>query len=477
MIFSRCRSIIEIIWRYGDDAVKNLTYEELEYYLNQIPGVVVIDMNGIITYVNEQCVDYFGVEKQDAMNRHIKDVFPDTKMLDALKKCDAPEVVYYNSYLGIGISVHIPLFKNGKKIGLLEYDVSQASNHLYDLSKGFSEFLDETLLDLNKEMTGFGDAKYSIDSIVGKSAAVTLLKQEIIAAAKSNSTVIITGETGTGKELVANAIHSISDRKNERLIKVNSSAFPENLVESELFGYEEGSFTGAVKGGKKGKFEQANKGTLFIDEINQMPISVQPKLLRVLQEREIDRIGSDVSIPIDVRIIAASNQNLEELVEQGKFREDLFYRLNVFPIRIPPLRERLEDLDILIQSKIKSLNIELGKSVTKVDDAVLHQFRQYDWPGNIRELHNKIERAMNFIRGDEDILCLHHFNRASQDTSLDLNGLSLLENPIEEVKKDAERKLIREVLKRFDGNKTKAAEYLNISRPLLYQKMNRLDIK
>jgi len=200
-------------------------------------------------------------------------------------------------------------------------------------------------------------------------------------------------------------------------------------------------------------------------------------LLRVLQEKEIDRIGGDVSIPIDVRIIAASNQNLEELVNQGKFREDLFYRLNVFPIRIPPLRERLEDLDILIESKIKSLNIELGKSVTKVDDAVLQQFRKYDWPGNIRELHNKIERAMNFIRGDEDILELHHFNRTTQDDNLDLNGLSMFDNPIEEVKKDAERKLILEVLKRFNGNKTKAAEYLNISRPLLYQKMNRLEIK
>ena len=457
--------------------MKKLPYEELEYYLNHVPGVVVINLDGIITYVNDQCIDYFGVEKENAMYKPIMEVFPETQMIDALETCEKPEVVFYNSYLGIGISVHVPLYKNGKKIGLLEYDVSQASDHLYDLSKGFSEFLDESLFNLNKEISGSGNAKYSIDSIIGKSQAITLLKQEIIAAAKSNSTVIITGETGTGKELVANAIHSISDRNKERLIKVNSSAFPENLVESELFGYEEGSFTGAVKGGKKGKFEQANKGTLFIDEINQMPMSVQPKLLRVLQEKEIDRIGGDVSIPIDVRIIAASNQDLIELVNQGKFREDLFYRLNVFPIRIPPLRERLEDLDILIEAKIKALNIELGKSVTKIDDAVLQQFRKYDWPGNIRELHNKIERAMNFIRGDEDILQLHHFSRATENEALDLNGLSILENPIEEVKKDAERKLIIEVLKRFNGNKTKAAGYLNISRPLLYQKMNRLGIK
>lgn len=453
------------------------TYEELEYYLNQIPGVVAINMDGIITYVNDQCIEYFGVEKEEALHHHITNVFPETKMLEALTSCSKPELVYYNSHLGIGISMHIPLFKDGKKIGLLEYDVSQASEHLYDLPKGFGEFLDETLFNLNRELSGLGDAKYSIDSIIGKSQAIIRLKKEIIAAAKSNSTVIITGETGTGKELVANAIHSISDRNKERLIKVNSSSFPENLVEAELFGYEEGSFTGASKGGKKGKFEQADKGTLFIDEINQMPLYIQPKLLRVLQEKEVDRIGGDRSIPIDVRIIAASNQNLEELVEQGKFREDLFYRLNVFPIHIPPLRERLDDLEVLIESQIKSLNIELGKSVTKVDDAVLQQFRNYDWPGNIRELHNRIERAMNFIGREEDILYLHDFSRAPQDTPIDLSGMSLMENPIEEVKKDAERKLILEVLKRFNGNKTKAAEYLHISRPLLYQKMNRLGMK
>lgn len=454
------------------------TYEELEYYLNQIPGVVAINMDGIITYANDQCIEYFGVEKEKVIHNHIMDVFPETKMLEALNDCDKPELVYYNSQLGIGISVHIPLLKDGKKIGLLEYDVSQASEHLYDLPKEFIEFLDETLLNLNKTLSGLGDAKYSIDSIIGKSQAIVKLKQEIIAAAKSNSTVIITGETGTGKELVANAIHSISNRNKERLIKVNSSSIPENLIESELFGYEEGSFTGASKGGKKGKFEQADKGTLFIDEINQMPLYIQPKLLRVLQEKEVDHIGGDRSIPIDVRIIAASNQNLGELVEQGKFRKDLFYRLNVFPIHIPPLRERLEDIEILIESKIKSLNIELGKSVTKIDKVVLQQFCNYDWPGNIRELHNRIERAMNFIDGDEDILSLHHFSRAPQDdTSLDLNGMELLKNPIEEVKKDAERKLIIEVLKRFNGNKTKAAKHLHISRPLLYQKINRLGIK
>lgn len=456
--------------------MEKVSYDDIEYYLESIPGVVVINMDGIVIYVNQQCAEYFGMSKKDIMGAHILTVFPKSQMIEGLER-EEPELVFYSSYLGIGITIQVPLFRDGKKIGLLEYDATQSSNRLYELSKGYSNFLDQELLHVENEIIKLGDNKYSIDSIVGTSMPVIALKQEIIAAAKSNSTVIITGETGTGKELVANAIHNLSSRRNQRIIKVNSSAFPENLVESELFGYEDGSFTGAAKGGKKGKFEQADKGTLFIDEINQMPISVQPKLLRVLQEKEVDRIGGDKSIPVDVRIIAATNQELAQLVDQGTFREDLFYRLNVFPIRVPPLRERLDDLQLLVEAKIKTLNIELGKSITKVDEGVYRQFRQYDWPGNIRELHNRLERAMNYVSDDADTLMPEHCNWRADNTQLDLDELNQFENPIEEIKKEAERKLINEALMRFDRNKSKTAEYLKIPRPLLYQKMKRLGIK
>lgn len=456
--------------------MSSISYGEFEYYLENIPGVVVIDMEGTVIYVNEQCAGYFGMEKEKILGEHILTVFPKSKMIEGLDR-DETELVFYSSYLGIGITIQVPLFKNGKKVGLLEYDATQSSHRLYELSKGYSNFLDQELLNVENEILKLGNSKYSIDNIVGKSAPVIAMKEEIIAAAKSSSTVIITGETGTGKELVAHAIHNLSDRRKERIIKINSSAFPENLVESELFGYEEGSFTGASKSGKKGKFEQADKGTLFIDEINQMPYSVQPKLLRVLQEKEVDRIGGEHSIPVDVRIIAATNQDLQKLVAEGTFREDLYYRLNVFPIRVPPLRERLDDLEILIEARIKTLNIELGKSVTKVDESVYRQFRQYSWPGNIRELYNKLERAMNYASDDADILLPEHFNWRADNSQIDLSKLNQFDNPIEEIKKEAERKLINEVLMRFDRNKTKAAEYLKISRPLLYQKMKRLGIK
>lgn len=370
--------------------MQEASYEDIKYYLENIPGVVVINMDGIVTYLNEQCAGYFGKPREEVLGHHILETFPNSKMIEGLA-LDDPELVFYSSYLGIGITIQVPLFKDGRKVGLLEYDATQSSHRLYELSKGYSNFLDKELLNAENEIINFGESKYSINSIIGKSPAVRKLKEEIIAASKSNSTVMITGETGTGKELVAQAIHALSLRRKERIIKINSSAFPENLVESELFGYEEGSFTGAVKNGKKGKFEQADKGTLFIDEINQMPVSVQPKILRVLQEREVDRIGSERSIPVDVRIIAASNQDLKKLVGEGKFREDLYYRLNVFPIYVPPLRDRLEDLELLINTKIRTLNIDLGKSISKVDDSVFEAFRRYDWPGNIRELYNKLE--------------------------------------------------------------------------------------
>lgn len=456
--------------------MKLIRYDD-ELFMNHVPGAIAIDMAGMVTYVNKQCCEYLQRDRSEVIHKHILEAFPDTRMLENLETLEHPELVFYSSYVGIGISVHVPLFDGDIRVGLLEFDATQGSKRLYELSKEYSEFLDKELMHVADDMDMPGDAKYSINRIIGRSLPIISLKEDILNAAQSNSTVIITGETGTGKELVANAIHNLSERRKYKMVSVNSSAFPENLVESELFGYEEGSFTGAVKGGKKGKFEVADKGTLFIDEINQMPLFVQPKLLRVLQEKEVDKIGSTSSIPVDVRIIAATNQNLQDLVAEGKFREDLFYRLNVIPIHLPPLRDRLDDLELLMEGKIKDLNPVLGKRVTKIDEAVIHNFRQYDWPGNVRELHNRVERAMNYVPADEDTLKLEHFGIEEGPEKTDFAKLREMENPIEDIKQEAERKLIMDVLEKVGGNKTKAAEYLKIQRPLLYQKMNRLGIK
>ena len=398
-------------------------------------------------------------------------------MMEGLEK-DEPSIVFYNSFLGIGISMHVPLYEDGKKVGLAEYDMVQHSERLYDFSDSYKEFLDQELKQLAGELMTSEGTKYTINSLVGTSDKMKELKEKIISTAKTSSTVIITGETGTGKELVAHAIHNLSSRRKERFIKVNASSFPESLIESELFGYEGGSFTGANREGKKGKFELADKGTLFIDEINQMPLSVQPKLLRVLQEKEIDRIGGDEPIPVDVRIIVASNENLEKLVEEGKFRQDLYYRLNVIGLYIPPLRDRIEDLEGIAGSIIDELNAQLGKSVNGIDKGALEMLKQKRWQGNVRELRNSIERAMNFATGN--IIHSEDFQWGWNGRPLNIKMPDLSETKgdrlIDRARDEAEREVIVKVLEHFDNNKSKAAEYLNIARPSLYKKMKRLGI-
>lgn len=448
-------------------------FSDLEKFFEQIPGLIMVDMDGIVFYLNEQCAKYFQLEKKECLGRPIKEVFPETKMMEGLEKTE-PGLVFYNSVLGIGISVHVPLYENGKKVGLAEYDVVQHSELLYELSDDYNRFLDQELKQLTSELAKLEGTKYTINNLVGDSLAMQQLKQKIISSAKTSSTVMISGETGTGKELVAHAIHNLSNRRKERFVKVNASVFPESLVESELFGYESGSFTGASKQGKKGKFELADKGTLFIDEINQMPLSVQPKLLRVLQEKELDRIGGEKTVPVDVRIIAASNEDLKELVKAGKFREDLYYRLNVIRLEIPPLRDRIEDLEDIARSVIEELNTQLGLSVTGIDKDTLESLKQRKWSGNVRELRNAIERAMNFASGN--VLHIEDFDLAQNGYSVDLNTVKG-ERLIDQARNNAERDVITKVLEHFNNNKSKAAEYLGIARPLLYQKMKRLDIK
>ena len=451
--------------------------EKLERYFNQIPGLMMIDMEGTVFYINDQCLKYFQAKKEEFLGKHVKDVFPETKMMEGLEK-DEPSIVFYNSFLGIGISMHVPLYEDGKKVGLAEYDMVQHSERLYDFSDSYKEFLDQELKQLAGELMTSEGTKYTINSLVGTSDKMKELKEKIISTAKTSSTVIITGETGTGKELVAHAIHNLSSRRKERFIKVNASSFPESLIESELFGYEGGSFTGANREGKKGKFELADKGTLFIDEINQMPLSVQPKLLRVLQEKEIDRIGGDEPIPVDVRIIVASNENLEKLVEEGKFRQDLYYRLKVIGLYIPPLRDRIEDLEGIAGSIIDELNAQLGKSVNGIDKGALEMLKQKRWQGNVRELRNSIERAMNFATGN--IIHSEDFQWGWNGRPLNIKMPDLSETKgdrlIDRARDEAEREVIVKVLEHFDNNKSKAAEYLNIARPSLYKKMKRLGI-
>lgn len=443
--------------------------EQLELILDHVPGAIYVDTEGVVRYLNEQCAKYIGVNREWSLGRDILEVFPRSMMKENMH-ISRPKIVFYHS-VGVGISVNVPIFLNGERMGLLEYDVVQNSEVLYELSNNYTKFLDEELHDLRREINELRGSKYSVDDILGKSEAVEKLKEEISLAAVSDATVLVYGETGTGKELVAHAIHNMSRRAKNNFVKINAASLPESLAESELFGYEGGSFTGARKEGMKGKFEQADNGTLFIDEVNQLSYSIQPKLLRALQENEIEKLGSDKSVQVDARIIATTNQDMRMLVKAGKFREDLFYRLHVILITVPPLRQRKEDIPMLADYFMDKYSKNVGKTITVVEDGVYKKLMEYDWPGNVRELQNVIERAIAFSKNNRlkvEDLDVPGDRKIKYDISAD--------NPIEDVKKQAEKDLILQVLEDCDGNMSRAAKLLKVSRPLLYQKKKRLGL-
>jgi len=279
------------------------------------------------------------------------------------------------------------------------------------------------------------------------------------------------GESGTGKELFAHAIHNASDRAHGNFVKVNCAAIPVDLLESELFGYEKGSFTGANKEGKIGKFELADGGTIFLDEIGDMPLYMQAKLLRVLQEKEVERIGSVVTKRIDIRVVAATNRNLENMVKSGEFREDLYYRLNVVTINIPPLRERPEDIVTLTSFLIDKICNKLDKKISGISTKAMNYMKKYRWEGNVRQLENVLERAINIVEYGGEI-GLEHLPQDIME--------NIIEKPIEKLEdtlNKAEKEAILDALRVFNGNKTKVAKALNISRTTLYEKMTKHNIQ
>ena len=313
------------------------------------------------------------------------------------------------------------------------------------------------------------EERHRFGLMVAKSIAMQAVFALAAKAAQYNTTVLITGESGTGKELVARAIHQAGPRRQYPLVAVNCGSIPENLLESELFGHMKGAFTGADNA-KKGLFEEAHKGTIFLDEIGELPLNLQVKLLRVLQENEIRPVGSAQHRKIDVRVIAATSRNLQQMVTEGEFREDLFYRLNVLPVEVPPLRERSEDIPLLCQHFIQQLNETLHRRVKEIAPAAMVSLLQHSWPGNVRELENAIERAMVLSEGD--ILDEDSFSYASlgimgsSPSSFNFEGHSL-----KIAQKNLEKEMIVKALKATDGNRTQAAKLLEISHPSLLSKI------
>ncbi len=293
-------------------------------------------------------------------------------------------------------------------------------------------------------------------------------------SSQTTSTILISGETGTGKELFAHAVHQLSLRNHQPLVMVNCAAIPAELFESELFGYAEGSFTGARKGGSAGKFELAHRGTLVLDEIHLLPAKMQPKLLRVLQEREIEQVGSHKLTDIDVRMIFITNKDIEELVRKGEFREDLFYKINVIPIEVPPLRERREDIPELAARLIEKINHNLGLKITGIDPEVLHLFALHNWPGNVRELEHLLERAANMCLSGQ--LTSRYFESLAARLQ-EQRWPDSPQSKLASVKKHAEQGKIVEALTATKGNVSKASKLLNVSRSNLYEKIRQYNIR
>ncbi len=308
-------------------------------------------------------------------------------------------------------------------------------------------------------------SKYS--DLIGKSVQTEQLRKLIQTTAPTPSTVLITGESGTGKEIVAKEIHRLSNRANQPFVAINCAAIPENLLESELFGHERGAFTGAMER-RIGKFEHANLGTIFLDEIGSMPASMQSKLLRVLEERAIARIGGNNTIPVNVRIIAATNIDFENEIKNGKFREDLYYRINVIPIKLEALRERKEDISLFVEYFINKFNAILNKKVKSISPHALSQLMNYKFPGNVRELQNLIERAV--VLSDQDTIKKEHLLGINFEKS----GAA---KPLQDACREFEKNYIEMTLKAANGNQTKAAKLLNIARSTLNSRMESLSIK
>jgi len=321
-------------------------------------------------------------------------------------------------------------------------------------------------------------SRFGLPGIIGKSRNILDVAQIVQKVAATKTTVLILGESGTGKELFARAIHNLSSRKHYPFVPINCAAIPKALLESELFGHEKGSFTGA-DARKMGKFELADKGTIFLDEIGDMDLSIQAKLLRAIEEGEIERVGAITFMKLDVRIVAASNKDLEKAVEEKKFREDLFYRLNVFPVRVPPLRERKEDIPILVEYFINKYCNEMKTPVKSVSKAALDILMGYHWKGNVRELENTIERAV--ILCDGDVITPEHFVLSKEVVSGPVTAFSSTEGTLESVAKEAlrtaETKRISSALHETRGNKSKAAEILQVSYKTLLTKIKEYGIE
>lgn len=451
-------------------------------------GIVVVDAQGIIREINSAYCRFLGVRREEAVGRHVTEVIDNTRM-HIVVQTGIPERGCVQRVRGQEVVVHrIPIWDGGKVIGGVGMVVFRSVSELVDLLERIQETIraeSETRANASDESkvvsvpVGNREGRDPFATLLGRSEALETVKRLARKAARTPATVLITGESGTGKELLARAIHAASPFANGPIVSVNCAAIPESLLEAELFGYEEGAFTGARKGGKPGKIELANGGTLFLDEIGDMPLAMQAKLLRVLEERRVERVGGVTSRPVTMRVVAATNRSLEEMVRKGAFRADLYYRLNIIRLHLPPLRERRSDIPLLLSHHLERVVRRYRLPAKSFTKEAVSALMAYPWPGNVRELVNTVEALVNLVDGpvirSED-LPPHIRSAAEMPGCRDAEEAKGDRSLVQDVKRAAEereRERIVEALSQAGGNKAKAARLLGIHRSTLYEKLRK----
>ncbi|NWJ51173.1 MAG: sigma 54-interacting transcriptional regulator [Bacteroidetes bacterium] len=435
-------------------------------YLNTVMdtltlGVFTADAAGTILSLNHAATKLMNIDKDFALGKNIGEFIPNWMQI-------REQVANGKKYLDEETVIHIGARK--ETFSLNAYITRNQEGEITGMVTSFREM--QRVYKLVNKYTGM-NARYTFEDLIGESDQIHRIIEYAKTISDSPSTVLIQAESGTGKELFAQAIHNHSNRSENGFVAVNCGAIPATLIESELFGYEEGAFTGAKKGGRMGKFELANGGTLFLDEIGEMPIEMQVKLLRTIQEGYITRVGGDKVIPVDVRIIAATNRDLLEEVSKGNFRMDLYYRLSVIPVSIPPLKDRKEDIPLLIKYFLNMKSMKLHRNVPDMTNELFRQLLAYNWPGNIRELENFIEKFVN-LDGNIDLAGIL-FPTHGPLTIQTVPDFVLEDDPLQTLE-EMERKAIIKALNKLNKNMSQVAKSLGISRNTLYQKLKKYDI-
>jgi PAS domain S-box-containing protein len=452
-----------------DDTAAKDRLALLELILDNIyNGVIVTDADGYVIYFNKPYGMFLGIDPAEQIGKHATKVVENTRMHIVAKTGEA-EINKAHKIKGQNMVVQrIPIKQDGKVVAVFGQVMFK---HVSDVDKLAKElaFLQSKLKMVEEELLTLRAERYTFDSILGTNPVILNLKKEALRAAATNFPVLITGESGTGKEMFAQAIHNGSLRRLHPFVRLNCASIPRDLLESELFGYEKGAFTGAGTSGKYGKLELANKGTVFLDEIGDMPYEMQPKILRVLEEKELERIGGVAPVKSDFRLIAASNQPIEEMVSEGRFRKDLFYRLNVIRFHIPPLRERRDDIIPIAKHLLAGMAANTSFPEIKIHPAAEAVLLNYDWPGNIRELVNVLSRVTCLLERDTiQPYDIPFFLRSGKEAAGGAVRTSL-----EGVMDAAEKDAIVSALASAGNNKTAAAALLRIHRTHLYKKMKK----